>query len=1139
MPGRLTTAGAVGIGLVVKPRNFITGTQKATAAVRRHQYAMAQLNTQYQSIRRSSRRLIQDYLRNASITLALAFATRAAVREFIKFDSALVRQRSLVGLTERSVRGFRQEILRLAPTLARGPAELAEGLFFLTSAGLRGTTALQALRASSEAAAIGLGEVKTIADAVATAVNAYGSEALSARLATAILVATVREGKLEAEELAPQLGRVVAIAQELGVEFHEVGAAYAALSRTQRTEQATVALVGLLKPLLKPTEQAGEALARMGLTIEQLRDNISRRGLFSSLNELRENITRFGVNLGDLFRDQYGIIGLLSLTGSNFERTNEIANRLAITTEQDLKKAFDITADSVEHRMRSALTKLNIQLDRASKVAIPAFAENLHIVSALLIAIPGALLGGILFKGLTTLLGVGTRLRVTGTAAEKAFSKIASSARRATARVVGLRATLALRGEFGRQHSRRLGRILGGGAAFTAGAASLQGLLGVSRNAKELEDIAVLAQAQLRKADAELEKVNQEIIRLVGLQEQAAKSISTSGRRNLFDAIFGGGRQAAQSSFGLTEARRLKELQVRFKEVLKERDALVADSEGPQRQARLEQRITEGIRDQEDVYKRLLDLQRGRVREALSVADVERKVTDTVDQQAAAALTEREAILGGVRDAELLSGIQRQAGALQIKQRERLLAAEKELNFIIEKRAVLQANAIRLADREADARSHGDDVAIQGASNAAADAAAALIGFNKASEERTKTLQNEIKLIQEVIPLTERRIAAALAEAEARAAQLQADQRYNEILRERIDAAREAGKAEVETRLAVQQAARNTAGQEGEESGVIRERIKGLRQENAFLTQSNREKQIASVTAEILAQREQAATEARKELLTTTQAADAAQRQLSAAQQQFIEIQAGLQSLRQRGAISEQEYAESIATTRARFEGMSNALRENITSSDQQIKVLKAQIAEFEKLGDTLTVAQQKMLEFYNQELIKQENIQKIQQMGQSIGDNVGQSLEDVVFSAKRAGEALKALASEVIKEFLRISFIQPIASGIAGGFAGLFGTAASGGYRSGLTLVGELGPELVDFNRPARVYTSQQLGGALGGGGGGGTIFNFNIESTDGPGVERAINAAYPHLVEGAKNAVQSEMTHPGAFQDVMRRYS
>jgi hypothetical protein len=48
----------------------------------------------------------------------------------------------------------------------------------------------------------------------------------------------------------------------------------------------------------------------------------------------------------------------------------------------------------------------------------------------------------------------------------------------------------------------------------------------------------------------------------------------------------------------------------------------------------------------------------------------------------------------------------------------------------------------------------------------------------------------------------------------------------------------------------------------------------------------------------------------------------------------------------------------------------------------------------------------------------------------------------------------------------------------------GLIRTRAEGGYTpAGMTLVGERGPELVDFNRPAQVYTNNELRSAMGGG--------------------------------------------------------
>lgn len=54
--------------------------------------------------------------------------------------------------------------------------------------------------------------------------------------------------------------------------------------------------------------------------------------------------------------------------------------------------------------------------------------------------------------------------------------------------------------------------------------------------------------------------------------------------------------------------------------------------------------------------------------------------------------------------------------------------------------------------------------------------------------------------------------------------------------------------------------------------------------------------------------------------------------------------------------------------------------------------------------------------------------------------------------------------------------------------------TAAVGGYRSGLTLVGELGPELVDFQNPGRVYTADQTAGMFAQAPGSGQQFSLMV---------------------------------------------
>ena len=88
------------------------------------------------------------------------------------------------------------------------------------------------LKESAKSSAAGLGETKVIADLLTSVMNAYGKENISAARANDILVATVREGKAEADLLAQSMGLVLPISSAMGASFEDVGAATAAMTRT-------------------------------------------------------------------------------------------------------------------------------------------------------------------------------------------------------------------------------------------------------------------------------------------------------------------------------------------------------------------------------------------------------------------------------------------------------------------------------------------------------------------------------------------------------------------------------------------------------------------------------------------------------------------------------------------------------------------------------------------------------------------------------------------------------------------------------------------------------------------------------------------------------------------------------------------
>ena len=174
---------------------------------------------------------------------------------------------------------------------------------------------MKVLEAATKASAIGLGEVKTVADAVTSAVNAYGQANLSAEKATDVLTAAVREGKLEADSLAQSMGKVLPVSSQLGVGFEEVGAALAAMSRTgTEAAMATTSLRGILSALLNPSSQAEKELYNFGLSAEGLREQLKEQGLLSVLKTLTD---RFGDNqeaAGKVFGNVRALTGVLDLS---------------------------------------------------------------------------------------------------------------------------------------------------------------------------------------------------------------------------------------------------------------------------------------------------------------------------------------------------------------------------------------------------------------------------------------------------------------------------------------------------------------------------------------------------------------------------------------------------------------------------------------------------------------------------------------------------------------------------------------------------------------------------------------------------------------------------------------------------------
>jgi TP901 family phage tail tape measure protein len=289
------------------------------------------------------------------LTMGLLAVGGAAVKAAIDFDDSMSKIESLVGIAGDEVDAMKESVRALAGQTAQAPTKLADAMFFIQSAGLRGATAMETLEASAKAAAVGLGEVDQIADLATSALNAYGAENLSATDATDVLTAAVREGKLEASELSGAMGQTLPVASAMGVRFDEVGAAFAAMSRTGTgASEAATQLRGILSTLLRPSKQAEDALKDMGMSSAGLRQQIKDEGLLDVLQTLVGAFDGNAAATAAVFGNVRALTGVLDLMGAGAETTEAIFASMEETTGT-LNDAFAITSETAGFKFRQAM----------------------------------------------------------------------------------------------------------------------------------------------------------------------------------------------------------------------------------------------------------------------------------------------------------------------------------------------------------------------------------------------------------------------------------------------------------------------------------------------------------------------------------------------------------------------------------------------------------------------------------------------------------------------------------------------------------------------------------------------------------------------------------------------------------------
>ena len=337
-------------------------------------------NTSNRELRRAEQQ-VNDFTRNTqrqfaswgqniskitrAVTVVIGALGAGAFKVGAAEERSLLNLRTQLGLTADEVEDLKAPLRDLSKETNRPLKELNDAIFSVRSAGLGGADAMEVLNASAKAAASGLGDTKSIALLAGGAVNTFGSDVLGGERAVEILLGTVKEGNLNAAELANTMGKGFTFVDQLGADLAEYGASIAGYTRTaQSASAATDAVSATFRALATPSSEGAKILKDVGFSVADVRRAVKEDGFLATLDRLRTALGGNEVKLRQLLGEANAVGFALHATGEGAAEYEQILRGVRDTVG-DVSKGFEIyanssvaDADRATNNLRLALSSL-------------------------------------------------------------------------------------------------------------------------------------------------------------------------------------------------------------------------------------------------------------------------------------------------------------------------------------------------------------------------------------------------------------------------------------------------------------------------------------------------------------------------------------------------------------------------------------------------------------------------------------------------------------------------------------------------------------------------------------------------------------------------------------------------------------
>jgi len=215
----------------------------------------------------------------------------ASVKMAGDFQSGMTTLVTGAGEAQKNIKMVGDGILQMAIDTGTSTKQLTDGMYMIESAGYHGADGLNVLKIAAEGAKVGNADLGTVADALTTILTDYHLKSTDATAAMNALVTTVASGKTHMEDLSKSMGAVLPLASSLHISFPQVAGALATMTNAGMDAQhASQNLANAFRALNTETSSGSTALKDIGLTAEQVHNDLQNKGFAATLQEIEDHI---------------------------------------------------------------------------------------------------------------------------------------------------------------------------------------------------------------------------------------------------------------------------------------------------------------------------------------------------------------------------------------------------------------------------------------------------------------------------------------------------------------------------------------------------------------------------------------------------------------------------------------------------------------------------------------------------------------------------------------------------------------------------------------------------------------------------------------------------------------------------------